>query len=88
MGSSMVQHNMDQVHHEQEKENFPNGSKTFRSLEVELKSYKVENKRFIRKQNEKERLNIMLVHNISYIQGLLQHASTSGGHRRNSCWQG
>lgn len=40
MDNSIVQHSMDQVHHEKERESFPDREETFKSLKSNLKSYK------------------------------------------------
>lgn len=52
MNNSMVQHSMDQNHHEKEEEGSPNGINNLRSLRDELESYNVDNERLIRKKEE------------------------------------
>lgn len=83
MDTNMVENDMDQNHHEIEEEISPNGMTTLTILRVELKSFKVQNERLMRKQEEQEKLNTMLLQNLSCMQGLLQHASTSGDTEEN-----
>lgn len=71
MKNNEVHHSMDQVRHEHERESSPERAETSKSLKVELKSCKEENKNLIRKQKEQERLNIMSLKNLSYMQALL-----------------
>lgn len=72
-----VQHSMDQIHYEHERESSPERAKTLWSLKADLKCCKEENKNLIRKKKEQARSKIMSLQNLSYMQGLLWHASNS-----------